>query len=649
MNTSQTSKSFFHIRASLYRASVFVLLSLAFSALLASAAGAQSGRSQQGRPGGGGGGSSGVTVQSSKRGQSTVSGRVVYAETGEPVRGARVRISARDGSGPAGATVTNDRGEFRFDNLAAGEYYVIATPRDAAMVGAATFSLPLPTGDPQADDAAFEAARRENSNSTGSAATVSVDGTSDATVEVSVARQPARSGGRISGRILYEDGKPAANAQVTFLNRKEIRGRMIGPTRLSVIADKRGFYQIGGMPPGDYIVSARLQEPTIIDKQGKIISIGPVSLNYYPSAASARTATPVNVVVDQETSDVNITLVKRSNHTISGSLVSRVSSRPLANVHIRLRNRDDMDLPFSTGSDDRFILTDAQGRFTFSNVMDGDYVISFGGATSPAMSPRGISMAQGPTRMGLPPRMRDMPQIQDRFPREAVQGLIEQQQEVTISGADVTNLRIEVSEGGRVSGQIIIEGDGELPPRIMIASEMKPGERRPGALARVNPDKTFTMTGIPEGPLSLDVLISPPGRFYIKAITATGVDLMREPLMISDGAEIRDVHIVLSSEVAMLAGRVLSTDGRPLGGATVLLAPADQNGQRLSRGRLIGVTNADGQFRIGAAPGEYRAVIWKGLPPSDEEALRRLAERAQSVTLRAGERQDIELVAPGER
>ncbi|MBA3805319.1 MAG: carboxypeptidase regulatory-like domain-containing protein, partial [Acidobacteria bacterium] len=125
-----------------------------------------------------------------------MSGRVVYEETGEPVRGARVRISARDGSGPAGATVANDRGEFRFDNLAAGDYDVIATPRDAAMVGAATFGVPLPTGNPQADDAAFEAARKENNNGS-SAATVSVDGTSDATVEVLLASQQQK-GGRIS-------------------------------------------------------------------------------------------------------------------------------------------------------------------------------------------------------------------------------------------------------------------------------------------------------------------------------------------------------------------------------------------------------------------------------------------------------------------
>jgi hypothetical protein len=316
---------------------------------------------------------------------------------------------------------------------------------------------------------------------------------------------------------------------------------------------------------------------------------------------------------------------------------------------VRLRNRDDSDLPFSAGSDDRFIWTDAQGRFKFDNVMDGDYLITVGGLVSPPPPPRGISMNPNEARSNEPPRLRDSALIYERFPRPSTQGLIEKQQEVTVSGADVSNLAIEISEGGRVSGRVVFEGEGQPPPRIMIASESVAGERRPGSLARLNPDSTFTMSGVPEGPLSLDVLISPPGRFYVKSITAGGVNMMREPLLIGDGIEIRDVRIVLSSDVATLRGRVLAADGTHLSGATVLLAPADQNRQRLSRGRLISVTDSDGRFMIGAAPGEYRAVIWRGRPPEGEEALRKLAERAPTVSLRAGERQDLELVAPDEK
>jgi hypothetical protein len=236
--------------------------------------------------------------------------------------------------------------------------------------------------------------------------------------------------------------------------------------------------------------------------------------------------------------------------------------------------------------------------------------------------------------------------LETRIPRAATHGLVEKRQEVTINGADVTDLAIEVSEGGRVYGTVSVEGGLPLPPRIIVASEMKSGERRPDAFARVNMDGTFTLGGVPDGPLSLDVIISPPGRLYVKSITAAGVDLMREPPLIGDGTTIRDVRIVLSSEVAMLTGRVLGSDGAPLKGATLLLVPADQGRQRLSRGRLIAVTGPDGRFMIGAAPGEYSAVIWRGQPPSDEEGLKSLAARAPRVSLQAGEQKVIELAAP---
>jgi protocatechuate 3,4-dioxygenase beta subunit len=627
-------------------ASAFLLVTLAF---FVAGANAQSGRSPQGRQSSSSSSGNSGAPQSGQRGQSSVSGRVISEETGEPVSGARVRISSSSGSGPAGATVTNARGEFRFDNLAAGEYHVIATPKDAPQQSAVTFAVPLPSGDRRTDDAAFEEMRRAQ----GLASTdVTVDGTNSATIEVRVPRQPPS--GSASGRILYADGKPAANAQVTFLNRQEIRGRRPGPTRLNTITDEHGFYQIGGLPPGEYIVSARLQEPNIIDrKSGKLITAGLVILTYYPSATSARAASPVAVAVNQETSDVNITLVKRSTHTLSGTLHSRTSGRSLSGIHVRLRNRDDLDLPFSAGSDDRFIWTDAQGRFTFSQVMDGDYVISVGGLASPP-APRGLSMGPQPqmqTRGNLPPRLRDGPtQLEDRMAvPPATQGLVEKQQEVTVAGADINNLVIEVSEGGRVSGTVTVEGNAPLPPRIIVASEMKAGERRPDAFARVNMDGSFEMSGVPDGPLSLDVIISPPGRLYVKSITAAGVDLMHEPPMIGDGTSIRDVRIVLSAEVATLTGRVLSSDGTPLRGATVMLVPADQGRQRLSRGRLIGVTGPDGRFMIGAAPGEYLMVIWTGQPPSDEAALKALAERAPRVSLQAGEQKVIELAAPEEK
>jgi hypothetical protein len=604
---------------------------------------AQSGRTQRDRVNAG----SGADPASSnrERGRSTLTGRVLYEGTDAPVKGARVRISSRRGVGPAAVVVTNERGEFRFFNLAAGEYYVIATPVNAPMISAQAFALPLPSGDPQKDDAAFAAARMRNEAASGnSVAEVSVDGRQDVRVEIRVTR--AQGGGQISGRVLYDDGKPAVNAQVTFLNRAERGERVIGPTRLSVLTDEQGVYRAERLPPGDYLLSARLQETRYIDKQGRV-SGGLVILTYYPSVTSARSATPVHIAADQELSDINITLVKRSTYTVSGTILSSRSERPLAGLRLRLRSSEDMDVPFSVGADDRLTETDAEGRFSFDQVMDGDYVISVGGENS-LRSARPIPLARTGSAGGapLPPRLRDTAQLPEPLRGGSAQLLVEKQQAVTVAGADVKDLAIRLSEGGRVSGTISIEGEGRIPSRLIILSELRPGERRPSALVRPAAAGNFMLVGVPEGPLSLGVIISPPQRLYVKSITVGGVDIQREPLVIGDGTEIGGVQIVLSSNVATLVGRVVSGDGTPRQGATVLLTPASGNPGPMERGRLIAVTGSDGRFIISAGPGEYHAVVWAGRPPSNEEALRALAARAPRLSLQAGERKELELAAP---
>src|SRR5688500_12057181 len=59
-------------------------------------------------------------------GQSTISGRVVFAGTGRPVPGVTVQLLAKLSHSPVRSTPTNQRGEFRFTEVAAGSYFVVA-------------------------------------------------------------------------------------------------------------------------------------------------------------------------------------------------------------------------------------------------------------------------------------------------------------------------------------------------------------------------------------------------------------------------------------------------------------------------------------------------------------------------------------------
>ncbi|HZI20449.1 MAG TPA: carboxypeptidase regulatory-like domain-containing protein [Pyrinomonadaceae bacterium] len=579
------------------------------------------------------------------RGRSKVSGRVVYEATGEPVGGARVRLSSRRGAGPAAATFTDARGEFRFEGLPAGDYRVSASPPGGAAVSAATFGVPLPSGDPQEDDAAFEAARRE-ADPAGATVEVSVGDGGAAEVEVRV-RRPSEVGGTVSGRVAYADGKPAERSQVILIRRDEPGRNALGPTRLTALADEKGRYRLDGVPPGEYLVRAHMQETLYRDQHGRTYG-GLVVRAYHPAAAGASGAAPVHVEAGGELRDVDITLTHRPVRVLGGTLVARGTSRPLAGVHVRLRAKEDGDLPFAAGEDDRFGWTDAQGRFSFDNVADGDYVLSFGGVMSPEAPPPGMGPINRPApRPGMPPRPVMLPPPGGRVLQPAPGRPVETRREVSVAGADVKNLVVEAATGGRVSGVVEVEGGGALPPRLLVMSEPAPGERRPEAVARTAPDGSFVLSGVPEGPLVLNV-VSVPG-YYVRSISVGGAETGGGPIYVADGAEVRDVRVVLSTATATLTGRVLTRDGSPRRGATVMLVPADKLGTAPRTGRLVGVTDVEGRFALRAGPGEYLAVVWAGRPPGSDDELRSLASGAPRVTLREGERTTLDLTAPADR
>jgi hypothetical protein len=370
-------------------------------------------------------------------------------------------------------------------------------------------------------------------------------------------------------------------------------------------------------------------------------------------------------------SGVDITLVRRPTYAVAGTLVARGSARPLAGVHVRLRVKEDSDLPFAAGEDDRFAWTDTHGRFAFDNVSDGDYVLAFGGLMSPEAPPPAARPSNRPSpgagvvilgrpgegtgggpapRAGLPPRLgqtspgRVPPPPTGRVLQPAVAGLIETRREVTVAGADQRDLLVEAATGGRVSGVVVVEGGAPLPPRVLVMSEPAPGESRPAAVARVGPDGSFVLGGVPEGPLALNV-VSVPG-YYVRSITVGGAETGGAPFYVADGAEVADVRVVLSTSTAIFTGRVLSESGEPRRGATVMLVAAGREGARARASRLVGVTDGEGRFALRAGPGEYLAVVWTNRPPANDEELTAMAARAPRVSLREGERTTLDLAAP---
>ena len=226
--------------------------------------------------------------------------------------------------------------------------------------------------------------------------------------------------------------------------------------------------------------------------------------------------------------------------------------------------------------------------------------------------------------------------------------------DVQVSGGDVTELAVELSEGGRVSGTVNVEGGKPLPQLVQVvmmraaARSIKDleGEEPPRASAQ---DGTFTVEGVPPGKFFLRLYAwngQKKGGPYLKAVTWNGRDLMSEPLEVVEGEEVSGVRVVYSSDAAMLRARaVYAADKKPAQGIGVFLLPTDVSKWSLFASPSYCATGEEGECVISAAPGDYLVVYMRRVAVGDIEAeVRRRAATAPRVSLRAGETKDFEAV-----
>jgi hypothetical protein len=526
---------------------------------------------------------------------SIVKGRALYDDSGQPAPRQRVQLVAiellanRRGPNRIPTTMTDANGDFVLTHLGAGEYYVVAHPADAHVPSAESSPFPLQTGDPVADAARLEQYKRDFP-------LIMVNGESPVEINLRV-KNPHF--GSISGRIVNANGGSVAGANVHAI--KTGGGGLGG----SMIADENGAYLFRGLSAGEYLVSAAppSKKP---GPEGPPSVQGVLGSTYFPSTVDSRTSPPVVVSADREVVDINITLAERSLHSVAGTVRAEGDGHPIAGATVDLEKKDRPAAGIEAAMSGYFSTTDAQGRWLLSNLPDGTYTLD--------VRPTGILGAK-----------------LERF--------VDKRQDLTIVGADVENLTIEVSLGGRVSGHVTVEQGNAPAPDISIGVG--------SAFARVEGNGAFTVTGVPEGEFPFSVMVRPQNVFYAKSIQVNGVDLLREQLKSTAGTEIKDVRVVIAP-ASILTGRVLSASGgTPLSRVIVKLIPVDPSTGPAFQ-RPYGGTNEQGAFIVSGAPGEYFLVLWrfgeKPLPPNDADSIKKLSPNAMRVTLGPGERKSMDLV-----
>ena len=564
------------------------------------------------------------------QGTASVAGRVITADSGRPIKRARVSISG-GGRGGRSAT-TDDQGRYRVDQLAAGNYTISAS-KSGFVDSVFGQRRPLQPGTP----------------------VTLADGEASANIDLRLTR-----GGVITGRIGDEDGEPLSRALIT-VQRYQYRG---GEKQLQPVGgdqtDDRGQYRIFGLPPGDYYVSASTTGlGELLGRGMQQLAAGMGALGggrggrgagpgalgflaaaepeptgyaptYYPGVVNAPEAGRVAVGPGQEVGgiDFQIQVVPLAN--VSGMVVGT----PFEVAMVML-------VPENSGPLGRLggqMLTgraQADGTFSIASVPPGRYV---------AVARVGARDEVGP-RMG--------------------------QQSIVVNGQNIDSVTLSLQPGVTLSGNITVESSGTPAPADysvfrVDAPEVDPlpiggggGGRGGGPLAgggRSEKNGTFTVPNLMPGQHYIRVTgggVQGAGNaaWTVKAITIAGQDVSDVPVEIKAGQNVDNVTVVLTDRTTEVSGTVRDGKNAGVPALTVIAFSSDEQHWRPQSRRISAVrTDQAGAFRVrNLPPGDYLVVAVDDVEQGewfDPAYLQKIREGATRVSISEGEKKVQDLKGP---
>ena len=527
-----------------------------------------------------------------------VRGRVVATQTGAPLRRAQILLFGADGQSQMRRTATTDgEGRYEFANFPAGRFTVTATK-----AGYVTMQYgqkrPFETGTPLNI----------------------ADGEDQTRIDFALPR-----GGVIVVRVVDDFAEPLAGAQV------QVQRYQYGPDgqrRLSTVntgspfsaTDDRGENRAFGLMPGEYIVSAGMRGPgtPATPGSGNDVNEG-FSPTFYPGTINPAEAQAITVGVGDETA-VQLALIPSRLLRISGAVVDS-EGRPAAGAGLSLVTRTGTSM-FSSGVG----TVGADGSFSIGGVPPGEHSI-------------------------------DVRPV----PRPGVTGGESASVPISVSGSDISNLRIVTGKGTTISGRVVFEGSStrsnDATPLRVMAPQSDPSRQiftfpgsDPLANGALDEQGNFQLSGI-SGRVFLS-LTTPP-TWVMKSIIIDGEDMTDMPLDVAGRPSVTGVVIRMTDKLTQIAGQVSDARGQVLKDYVVVFLPAEHK-EPVIAARWIRVVRPDSNGRYiarGLRPGRYVVTALEAIEqgrqfaPEFQDQLRR---GAREISVREAESLTFDLVlTPG--
>jgi hypothetical protein len=539
-----------------------------------------------------------------------IDGVVVAFGTGEPVAEAEVELSKTDG--PTVTMATGPDGRFAFQNLAPGEYRLVASHGRGFMP--AEYGQRSPTG--PGIPLVLTGDRRVRA------------------IQLSMART-----GSISGRIFDREGEPAASVTVHALKATYSAtqpGQRILRIAQVVLTNDLGEYRLFWLTPGRYYISARpggfqrslvlppdsqavegmwASPPLLIQRtleNGDAIEEAHLPV-YFPGSTDTGAAASIDISAGSDVDGVDFILADPvPTRQIRGIVIDGTTGQHTPNAVVSVMPRNvSHDMLISNTR------TDANGSFMLRGVVPGSYLL-------------GATIGEEAEMTGVVP--------------------------IEVAGVDLENINVIARRGIDIKGRVTYDGwpvNSGPPPRVIpdiVRVPFLPGMsiarnlRSPAP--NLEPDNSFVLRGVGAGDYRVFVRnagFDPQQRTFVKSIRLGSWDVLRDGLHVDTGFE-GELEIILGTTFAMLDGEVTDAQQVPVANATVTLVPYPADPQRLDLYRDVS-TDVAGRFRIsGLPPGEYVVLAWEDVEYgawTDSEFLRTYTGTGTRVRLEEGETQSV--------
>jgi hypothetical protein len=499
-----------------------------------------------------------------------IAGRVLAADTGRPVKRARVFATAPDFPGGRGM-LTDENGVFDLTELPAGRYTLTVSKSGFVSLSYGQ-RRPLQAGTPLQLG----------------------EGQQLRGVDFQLPR-----GSAIAGRVLDEDGDamPGVGVRVMRYQYQQGERRLTGAGNAQT--DDRGQYRVWGLMPGDYYVSAvaRNFNPGGGRGPGRGGTGGPdggagraassggrggaffsgqpdepdplaYAPTYYPGVASINEARPLSLGLSQEIVDINFGLLLVRAAHISGRVINPDGTAATGGtVNVAAESTGTARVGVNLGTRIQW-----DGAFSIANVPPGRYVLRARGGD------------------------RDMPQY--AF------------QPISVSGQDLESVTVMLSPGATLTGTVTFqEGRTQRPDVTQVritAPSTDQGSFGPQPNVRVDKDGRFSLTGVAVG----SHLIRANGNlrgWTLRSVTVAGRDVTDMPVLVRSGETVGNVELLFSDKINEITGTITNEQGTPVPDYTVLAFSTDRSFWR-PQARQIMTARPDqtGTYHIrGLPPGEY--------------------------------------------